>query len=896
MRIQTLRCVIVCGLVILFLIIPGRVASETIGDGKGVQCIPDVQFAMAALAKRRGAQFIAYLHQTGDKYLRNSDYRCLYDMLRPFEHSTLSIREAKYLLLYRMMAQLGQQNTIGAHITSGWLSELRRGGKDHEFDMLMENKLKKICAGPVRKFKNDIARYKYSTTLAQIDGSQDQQNRWRDSIWAPIANITSWKLFSSLDLDKSILSYLVTFASQRMARWDYLTLKRCFDALNVHDLNPEERLYLLSIQVVTNLNLGFSAEAYDAYMRYNALAAVHSGAIISEQRVDAAEEALFADKMTRFYVITREKMEMAVEEICRYPVANDRSLPQIVASVAELEAKAVAGIENTGEWLCAKKALENVIDPDAFYSTISENMVRPLFLLVQANMKVKDYKTAYRQLVGLRMSGNIKKSPYAEPIEKMFDESARMIRESHAETLKEKLTDMTEIFYLTARNRFAGVTLTAFLLTFFFYQWHLQFKRHTSGSMSLVEILGRIPLFKEPSIKVLSWLDDNRGQKLFRSPVFREEDINLKDRRQIERLADEFPGGATIAGNVSHDMVRRLSFYAPYPITLIAQLPGYQPQRHFWYYMACGGFLSMIATWVFAFGQPMKMQDKATLFFLLTATIVAALTGIRIMARQMLKCLREIATMLENHSDLQKVETGALVMFRDPWQFFVAFVVYGLFFTVSKNQLPSSHIVVILIILIMAPIHWMMISSLLFTRTLCNMQNLSINPLSPLKTWGLQKWIAVIGTFATTGSIIITFGAAIPIITNWENLTGRDLFWVCAMLPLLLAYWVYPYFRIRELVRRFKLARMHFIKKHISEAYDNWQLLTADAAAIKNDNAAKLEAVEKQMDRLNQYYQLFKVIDKSPEFFVDIYSVMELAKVMGFPSLFAMMVSLLRFL
>jgi hypothetical protein len=176
------------------------------------------------------------------------------------------------------------------------------------------------------------------------------------------------------------------------------------------------------------------------------------------------------------------------------------------------------------------------------------------------------------------------------------------------------------------------------------------------------------------------------------------------------------------------------------------------------------------------------------------------------------------------------------------------------------------------------------------------MHNLSMNPLSPLKTWGLQKWIAVIGTFATTGSVIITFSSAIPIMNNWENLAGRDLFWIFTMLPLLLAYWIYPYFRIRSLVRRYKLARMHFVKTHISQAYDSWQSLAAAAIDTKTIDADQLKNIESQMDRLNRYYGLFKVIDQSPEFFVDIYSILELAKVMGIPSLFALVAALMRLL
>lgn len=161
-----------------------------------------------------------------------------------------------------------------------------------------------------------------------------------------------------------------------------------------------------------------------------------------------------------------------------------------------------------------------------------------------------------------------------------------------------------------------------------------------------------------------------------------------------------------------------------------------------------------------------------------------------------------------------------------------------------------------------------------------------------LKTWGLQKWISVIGTFATTGSIIITFSSSIPIIMRWKYLSGRDLFWIFSMMPLLLAYWIYPYFKIRNMVREFKLQRMHFIKANISIAYDKWQALSAEGPDTVD--AERLQEIERQMDRLNHYHGLFKVIDQSPEFFVDFYSILELVKVMGFPSLFALIVYFMR--
>lgn len=111
-------------------------------------------------------------------------------------------------------------------------------------------------------------------------------------------------------------------------------------------------------------------------------------------------------------------------------------------------------------------------------------------------------------------------------------------------------------------------------------------------------------------------------------------------------------------------------------------------------------------------------------------------------------------------------------------------------------------------------------------------------------------------------------------------------------MPLLLAYWIYPYFKIRNMVREFKLQRMHFIKANISIAYDKWQALSAEGPDTVD--AERLQEIERQMDRLNHYHGLFKVIDQSPEFFVDFYSILELVKVMGFPSLFALIVYFMR--
>ncbi|WP_319405034.1 hypothetical protein [uncultured Desulfosarcina sp.] len=839
-----------------------RGACEATDEGSGVLCIPDLQSAKNALTGRRGTPFTVYLHKTGDKYIRSRDYDCLYQLLKPVDETTLSIREARSVLLYRILAQLGRSHFVEAHITYGWLSELLALEADHEFDTLLKNKLREISDERVEEFEKNIDRF--------------HAGAMKNS-------------------EETVLFYLVTFAANRLDRWDYLTLKRCSESVKPHSFSPAERLYLYSIQVIVNLQLGLVAEAYDAYKKYLEMAGYYPEGIITEETIKSKIPLYSKDAFTRFYTITDEKLHLAFEEFCENGVDHCGVLTPSLSALAHLETEALADRECAGAWMCVKMSLDKIVTPDAFYKPIPENKVRFLFFLAKSNMMLKDYQTAHRQLLGLKTSDRIKNSIYADPVEQMVNTCVARIRESRQQSFKDKFADITEIFYHTARNRFLAVSALSLFLIFFFIQWHLSFKKQSSGFMSMISTLGKIPRLNKPSEKVLDGLHKSRKLIFLPCRVFDDKDINIEPRHKIG-LPGDHSGSASELATYSRDIVRLLSLQTPYPICFIARLPGYKPKRHFWYYMACGAVVALLATWVLAYGKPMPWGDQAMLFFVLTATLVAALTGIRIMARQVLRCLQEIATMLESIADFKKVEQETLVMFRDPWQFFVAFVIYGLFFTISKDQLPSTHAVIVLIILMMCPIHWMMISSLLFTRVLCDIHDLSINPLSPLKTWGLQKWIAVIGTFATTGSVIITFASAIPIMTNWKNLTGKDIFWICAMLPLLLAYWIYPYFRIRNLVRRFKLIRMHFVKTHISQAYDSWQALAAAAAGTGGIDDAQLKRIENQMDRLNRYYGLFKVIDQSPEFFVDVYSILELAKVMGIPSLFAVGTYLLRLL
>jgi len=874
----------VCGWVlVLLLAATGQGGCDTGSESGILPCIPDPQHAQDALAQRRGARFIVFLQKTGDKYIRNDDYDCLYKMIEPFDESSLTTRESCYLLLYRIIAQLGRKHFVEAHLDYDWLVNTPGFENDPDFYKLMESHVDKICGPKVDLFKWNFEWLHTDHPVMRYGDTQPN--------------------------GENLASFLLNFALERFLDWDFLTLKRCFESVDPRRLSPEEQRIVYSTRVTVNLYLGRVADAYRGWMAYRDLAASFPWA------VDAPEP-----------------LETIFDGICTGGVddcgsgnflgdSDGDSAVRVFAAIARLETNALVDRRCAGGWVCAKEALERLVAPQEVFKKAPEEKMRELFYLAKANMMLEDYPLAHRQLLALKTAPGIAKTPFEAQIAKMIEACAAGIRENVETSLVDKLSDLSELFYYKARNRFILMAMLTLLLAFFFHRWSKIFNEGRTATSSFFNSLEKLP-FKGPSqslprkrdgwfgtrctaalcglrsflqhLKQLyfEWKDDLGGLRLLSCKTFDPKDVRFDLGESIRTLPRNYPGIDEKIRFRSRLMAEQLSVYAPLPICFVSRIPGYRPNRHLWFYMGVGAVLSLLVSWIFSYGNPRPIREHAIFFFLMTATLVASLTGIRIMSRKVLHSLEEIGTMLGSVTTLEHLRRQIRIMFRSPWQFFVAFVLYSLFFIVSRNQFPSTHAAVILIILIVSPIHWMMISSLLFTRELCDLKDLSINPLSPLKTWGLQKWISVIGTFATTGSIIITFSSSIPIIMRWNYLSGRDLFWIFSMMPLLLAYWIYPYFKIRNMVREFKLQRMHFIKANISIAYDKWQALSAEGPDTVDSE--RLQEIERQMDRLNHYHGLFKVIDQSPEFFVDFYSILELVKVMGFPSLFALIVYFMR--
>ena len=53
--------------------------------------------------------------------------------------------------------------------------------------------------------------------------------------------------------------------------------------------------------------------------------------------------------------------------------------------------------------------------------------------------------------------------------------------------------------------------------------------------------------------------------------------------------------------------------------------------------------------------------------------------------------------------------------------------------------------------------------------------------------------------------------------------------------------------------------------------------------------------IYKKLEEMDNYYKVFKKIEESPESYLDLNSALELVKVMGFPSLFALISAILSF-
>ena len=372
-----------------------------------------------------------------------------------------------------------------------------------------------------------------------------------------------------------------------------------------------------------------------------------------------------------------------------------------------------------------------------------------------------------------------------------------------------------------------------------------------------------------------------------------------------------------------HRMILEVNKLPPYPLKMLSKLPIIGNWSPFWRQTVFGfsfvGFWYLCNYWI---GTSNIMTPMS--YFLLSAFVISSLAGIQIMAAKTVEAIDELVCMLEPGPKLKSIshlKNWITRLFRSPRQlYFFAFImpiiVYTLYIggdlvEVDAQGNPTGFNIniffFVFLVWLTASLVWFLIGSLIMMNRVYNLKDLSMNPLAPSKTIGLEKWISVIGTYNMVCSMVLSFGCAIPVYFNY--LAGKKTiygsFWFFIITPLLIFYWIYPYIKIGNLVKSKKIKRMNFIKTKIAILFNEWvnsenkilkyteteKELGFDSSDFQLEN--ETAKIHQKLEGMEKYYNVFKKIEDSPESYFDIGSALELGKALGVPSLFAIITALL---
>jgi hypothetical protein len=372
-----------------------------------------------------------------------------------------------------------------------------------------------------------------------------------------------------------------------------------------------------------------------------------------------------------------------------------------------------------------------------------------------------------------------------------------------------------------------------------------------------------------------------------------------------------------------HRMILEVNQLPPYPLKMLAIIPILGTCSPFWRQTVFG--FVFVGFWYLT-NYLVGVSDilSGLSFFLLAAFVISSLAGIQIMAAKTVHSIDEIVCMLEPDPELKSIRyLGKWIerLFRSPRQLhFFAVIVPLIAYTLysggdlinldEQGHVDGFNINILFfafLVWITSSLIWFLIGSLIMMNRVYNLKDLSMNPLSPSKTIGLEKWISVIGTYNIVCSMVLSFGCAIPVYFNY--LAGKKTiygsFWFFIITPILIFYWIYPYIKVGNLVKSKKIQRMNFVKTKISILFNEWvntekkvlkysetqKELGIDTSEIELENVTG--KIHQKLDNMDRYYNIFKKIEDSPESYFDMSSALELAKALGFPSLFAIITALL---
>jgi hypothetical protein len=369
-----------------------------------------------------------------------------------------------------------------------------------------------------------------------------------------------------------------------------------------------------------------------------------------------------------------------------------------------------------------------------------------------------------------------------------------------------------------------------------------------------------------------------------------------------------------------HKMIRDLNRLPPYTLVLLQKMPYIGKLPPFWQDTFFGfglvgawtGFSYLIDYGIFSLEKP-----DLVVRFLIATVFIAALAGIRIMSLRTVDALDELVTLVEKNETLSEIRRLVTSLFRSPGQAFIALILFTIFFyssVIEKGRYSINIPFVFLLCILFSPLIWFLIQGVFLTSRLSRLEDLETNPLSPMKTLGLQKWISVIGSYALVGSIVLTTAGSLPLfrafITGGQYTVWQSI-WLLLFLPIIVLAWIYPYAKLKVMVRKIKRRRMHLLKTIISRTFNDWVQIEKCMKEICGsvdkdmpDRESIIKALDERFELYNKirpefeqmkgYHTIFNEIDKSPESFFDLRAALELAQVMGIPTLFAALSYLAR--
>ena len=140
--------------------------------------------------------------------------------------------------------------------------------------------------------------------------------------------------------------------------------------------------------------------------------------------------------------------------------------------------------------------------------------------------------------------------------------------------------------------------------------------------------------------------------------------------------------------------------------------------------------------------------------------------------------------------------------------------------------LIAFYVFLVIIVVFVMPMLWLAGASIWFTNRISSHPDLDINPLAPVKTYGLQKWMSVVGSYAFSLFSIFALGAFFIVRAPFTDILAFGVvkyFPFFFMIPFMLFYFIYPHGILRKLIRDKKKYRMRQLQAEISKAFDEWK-------------------------------------------------------------------------